>query len=108
MSELNTAAQDENLLPGGALAKACRYALNLRAQLRRSLENGVTEIDNNRCEQSIRPIALGRKNWLHTGVPGAAPSVAALAATLTPGRWLAVRTPAAAQALAAPARNPAW
>ena len=143
MSELNTAALDENLLPGGALAKACRYALNLRAQLRRSLENGVTEIDNNRCEQSIRPIALGRKNWLHIGAPGAAPSVAAiisvvesckrmginvrsylsdvlprlaaahpdqvaaLAATLTPGRWLAVRTPAAAQAPAAPAGNPA-
>lgn len=112
--------------------------------MRRSLENGVTEIDNNRCEQSIRPIALGRKNWLHIGAPGAAPSVdaiisvvesckrmginvrsylsdvlprlaaahpdqvAALAATLTPGRWLAVRTPAAAQAPAAGAGNPAW
>jgi hypothetical protein len=47
MSELNAAALDENLLPGGALAKACRYALNLRAQLRSSLENGFTEIDNN-------------------------------------------------------------
>jgi hypothetical protein len=68
-SELNTAALDENLLPGGALAKACRYALNLRTQLRRSLENGVTEIDNNRCEQSIRPITLGRKNWLHIEAP---------------------------------------
>jgi hypothetical protein len=33
--------------------------------------------------------------------------VAALAATLTLGRWLAVRTPAAAQAPAAPAGNPA-
>lgn len=143
MSELNAAALDENLLPGGALAKACRYALNLRAQLRRSLENGVTEIDNNRCEQSIRPIALGRKNWLHIGAPGAAPAVAAiisvvesckrmginvrsylsdvlpclaaahpdqvavLAATLTPARWLADRTPAAPSAPAAPAGNPA-
>jgi transposase len=78
MSELNTAALDENLLPGGALTKACRYALNLRTQLRRSLENGVTEIDINRCEQSIRPITLGRKNWLHIGSPGAAPAVAAI------------------------------
>lgn len=78
MSELNAAALDENILPGSALAKACRYALHLRAQLRRSLENGITEIDNNRCEQSIRPIALGRKNWLHIGAPGAAPSVAAI------------------------------
>ena len=141
MSELNTAALDENLLPGGALAKACRYALKLRAQLRRSLENGVTEIDNNRCEQSIRPIALGRKNWLHIGAPGAAPSVAAiisvvesckrmginvrsylsdvlprlaaahpdqvvaLAATLTPVRWLAARAPAGPSA--PPAGTPA-
>ena len=133
MSELNAAALDENLLPGSALARACRYALQLRAQLRRSLENGVTEIDNNRCEQSIRPIALGRKNWLHVGAPGAAPAVAAvisvvesckrmginvrtylsevlprlaaahpdqvaaLAATLTPAKWLAARKPAGNQ-----------
>lgn len=130
MSAMNAAALDENLLPGSALAKACRYALHLRAQLRRSLENGITEIDNNRCEQSIRIIALGRKNWLHIGAPGAAPTVAAiisvvesckrmginvrtylsevlpslaaahpdrvaaLAATLTPAKWLAARTPA--------------
>ena len=78
VSEMNAAAQDENLLPGSALAKACRYALHLRPQLRRSIENGITEIDNNRCEQSIRPIALGRKNWLHIGSPAAAPSVAAI------------------------------
>jgi hypothetical protein len=86
MSELNTAALDENLLPGGALAKACRYALNLRAQLRRSLENGVTEIDNNRCEQSIRPITLGRKNWLHIGAPSAAPAVAAIISVVESGK----------------------
>ena len=78
VTEMNLAARDENLLPGSALAKACRYALHLRPQLRRSLENGITEIDNNRCEQSIRPIALGRKNWLHIGSPAAAPSVAAI------------------------------
>ena len=139
---MNAAAQDENLLPGSALAKACRYALHLRPQLRRSLENGITEIDNNRCEQSIRPVALGRKNWLHIGSPTAAPSVAAimsvvesckrmginvrtylndvlpqlaaalpdkvadLAATLTPAKWLAARTPAAPAAEPAPGENP--
>ena len=42
------------------------------------MENGETGIDNNRCGQSIRPIALGRKNWLHVGSPKAAPSVAAI------------------------------
>lgn len=50
MSAMNAAALDDNLLPGSALARACGYALRLRAQLRRSLENGTTEIDNNRCE----------------------------------------------------------
>ena len=78
ISHLNKVCQDPDLLPGGALARACRYTLKLRAPLRRTLENGETEIDNNRCEQSIRPIALGRKNWLHVGSPQAAPSVAAI------------------------------
>ena len=78
ISQLNKVCQDPDLLPGGALARACRYTLKLRAPLRRTLENGETEIDNNRCEQSIRPIALGRKNWLHVGSPKAAPSVAAI------------------------------
>jgi len=78
MRAFNAAAIDENLLPGSALAKACAYALRLRNELRRSFENGVTEIDNNRCEQSIRPIALGRKNWLHVGSQEAAPAVAAI------------------------------
>jgi hypothetical protein len=137
--EMDAVVRDENLLPGSALAKASSYALKLRVQLRRSLENGVTEIDNNRCEQSIRPVALGRKNWLHIGSPSAAPSVAAiisvvesckrlgihvrtylsdvlprlaaapphqaaaLAATLTPVKWLAAQT--AAQPAAANVRG---
>ena len=78
ITQLNKVCQDPDLLPGGALARACRYTLKLRAPLRRILENGETEIDNNRCGQSIRPIAPGRKNWLHVGSPQAAPSVAAI------------------------------
>ncbi len=78
ITELNRTAQDPDLLPGGALYRACRYILKLRAPLRRALENGETEIDNNRCEQSIRPLTLGRKNWLHIGHPKAAPSIAAI------------------------------
>jgi len=99
MSEMNRVAMDPDLLPGSGLSRACAYALRLRSELRRSLSNGVTEIDNNRCEQSIRPIALGRKNclrpcsmapsagspgrsaagrWLHVGSQGAAPAVAAI------------------------------
>lgn len=90
MSEMNAAALAEDLLPGGALSKACGYALRLRLQLRRSLENGVTEVDNNRCEQSIRPIALGRKNWLHVGAPGAAPPVAAIISVVESCKRMAI------------------
>ena len=78
MSEMNRVAMDPDLLPGSGLSRACAYALRLRSELRRSFINGVTEIDNNRCEQSIRPVALGRKNWLHVGSQGAAPSGAAI------------------------------
>ncbi len=61
MSEMNRLAMDPDLLPGSGLPRACAYALRLRSELRRSLSNGVTEIDNNRCEQSIRPIGPWKK-----------------------------------------------
>ncbi|MEQ8784573.1 MAG: IS66 family transposase [Roseibium album] len=48
-------------------AEAIRYALNRWQALGRFLEDGTIEIDNNAVERSIRPIALGRKNWLFAG-----------------------------------------
>ncbi len=48
-------------------AEAIRYALNRWQALGRFLEDGSVEIDNNAAERSIRPIALGRKNWLFAG-----------------------------------------
>jgi len=53
--------------PKSALGKAIGYALNQEATLRRYLDNGELEIDNNACERSLRGIALGRKNWLFAG-----------------------------------------
>lgn len=49
------------------MAKATRYMLNQRKPLRRFLENGLVPLDSNRCERSIRPIAVGRKSWLFAG-----------------------------------------
>jgi transposase len=43
------------------------YALNNWEQLNRYTENGILEIDNNLNENAIRPLALGRKNWLFSG-----------------------------------------
>ena len=50
--------------PQSALAKACDYALERWDGLTRYCEEGYYDIDNNVVERSIRPLTLGRKNWL--------------------------------------------
>jgi transposase len=49
------------------LAGAIRYALKHWLQLTRYRDNGRLEIDNNAAERAIRPLALGRKNYLFAG-----------------------------------------
>ena len=65
-------------LPGGALAKACNYTLTLWQKLTRFLEYPELELSNNLAENSMRPVALGRKNWIHIGSPQAGPKIAAI------------------------------
>jgi transposase len=65
-------------LPAGALAKACKYTLTLWQKLIRFLEYPELELSNNLAENSMRPVALGRKNWIHIGSPQAGPKVAAI------------------------------
>ena len=48
-------------------AKVIRYALTRWQALERYLADGRIEIDNNAAERAIRPVALGRKNWLFAG-----------------------------------------
>lgn len=48
-------------------AVAIRYALGRWSALSRFLDDGTIEIDNNAAERAIRPVALGRKNWLFAG-----------------------------------------
>jgi len=56
-----------NTAPNSATAKAIDYSLKRWAALRRYAETGDLPIDNNPVENSIRPIALGKKNWLFAG-----------------------------------------
>jgi len=65
-------------LPGGALAKACNYTLTLWEKLTRFLEYPELELSNNLAENSMRPVAIGRKNWIHVGSPHAGPKIAAI------------------------------
>ena len=54
-------------LPSSALSKACQYALALWKKLTRFLEYPELELSTNLAENSMRPVALGRKNWLYIG-----------------------------------------
>jgi len=63
------------------LAEAIRYALGRMPKARPYLDNGLLELDNNICERSIRPLTLGRKNYLFMGSEGGG-KAAAIAYTL--------------------------
>lgn len=55
------------VLPKSAIGGAISYTLNLWERLKRYTQDGRYEIDNNLIENSIRPLALGRKNYLFAG-----------------------------------------
>jgi transposase len=59
-----------------SLAGAIRYALTRMKKLRPWLDHGFLELDNNAAERSMRPIALGRKNYLFMGSEGGGKSAA--------------------------------
>jgi transposase len=77
--------------PGGKLAQACDYTLGQWTRLEVYLANGLVEIDNNWCEGAMRPLALGRKNWLHLGSVEAGPKVAAIASIVETCRRLDIK-----------------
>ncbi len=56
-------------LPQGLLGQAIDYALKRWEALNRFVEDGTLEIDNNLIENSIRPSAVGKRNWLFIGHP---------------------------------------
>ena len=46
---------------------AVGYMLKRRETLSRYLDDGTLPLDNNRCELAIRPVVMGRSNWLFAG-----------------------------------------
>jgi transposase len=66
------------VLPKSALGQAAAYTLNMWMKLRRCFDYAEVELSNNLAENSMRPIALGRKNWLHVGSASSGPKVAAI------------------------------
>ena len=77
-------------LPKSVLAKACNYTLTLWTRLTRFLQYPELELSNNCAENAIRPIALGRKNWIHIGSEEAGPRVAAIISVVETCRRLSI------------------
>ena len=64
--------QDRNIMPNSAIRKALSYSAERWAELSNYLYDGRLQIDNNLVENAIRPVALGRKNYLFAGSHSAA------------------------------------
>jgi transposase len=60
------------ILPKSPIGIATAYTLNVWDRLERIMTNGMYELDNNLIENRIRPLALGRKNYLFAGSHGGA------------------------------------
>ncbi len=60
-------AERPKVLPKSPLGEAIGYALNHWDALMRPLEAGFLEIANGASERAMKPVALGRKNWLFAG-----------------------------------------
>jgi hypothetical protein len=92
LEQIKTAIESARIdaLPKNPLAKACNYTLTLWSRLTRFLEYPVLELSNNLAENAIRPVALGRKNWIHVGSKEAGPRVAAIISVVETCRRLKI------------------
>jgi hypothetical protein len=65
-------------LPKSKIGEALIYNTNQWPTLIRYVEDGRLTIDNAQAEQAIRPLAVGRRNWLHIAGDGGLASAAVL------------------------------
>ena len=88
--------QQFNLLPKSPIGKAMTYFLNQYPKFEAVFTDGRIELDNNLIENAIRPLALGRKNYLFAGSHQAAQHAAMLYSffgtckmqNINPRQWL--------------------
>jgi transposase len=79
-----------SVLPSSALGKGFSYTLSLWHKLVRFLEYPEIELSNNLAENSMRPVVVGRKNWIHVGSEQAGPKVAAILSVVESCRRLGI------------------
>lgn len=66
------------VIPKSKIGEAFTYATNQWPSLQRYLDDGRLNIDNGPAEQAVRPLAIGRRNWLHVAGDGGLSSAAVL------------------------------
>lgn len=98
IEEIKTWIEQESLhvLPKSAIGKAMTYYLNQYPKLKAVMLDSRLELDNNLIENAIRPLALGRKNYLFAGSHNAAQNIAMMysffatckANNINPQLWL--------------------
>jgi len=77
-------------LPKSAAGQAANYTLSLWTKLTECLNHPELELSNNLAENSMRPIAIGIRNWLHLGSKEAGPKIAAIFSVIESCRRLNV------------------
>jgi transposase len=85
-------AEKKAYLPQSPINAAIRHALKIRRTLTRYTKDGRLPIDNNLAENGIRPIALGRKNWLFLGSEAGGQTAAILMTFCVTCRKLKINT----------------
>jgi transposase len=83
-------ALSKNVLPKSAAGEACTYTVKLWKKLTCFFEHPQLELSNNLAENSMRGVALGRKNWIHIGSQQAGPRVAAILSVVESCRRLKI------------------
>ena len=91
------------ILPKSVAGKAINYTLKRWVELTQFLDHSIIELSTNWAENSMRPIAIGRKNWLHLGSKEAGPKIAALFSIVESCRKLGPP-----YASTSPTCSPAW
>lgn len=65
-------------LPNSLTGKAISYALNQKKSLMTFLENPLLELTNNAAERAVKPLVMGRKNWLFANTQAGADAIAVI------------------------------
>ena len=92
MIEVLVQRHQHAVLPQSALGKALHYTASQWAKLTRYVHDGAWPIDNNACENAIRPFVVGRKGWLFADTPAGAQASANLYSLLQTCRANGVNT----------------